>query len=520
MDALSRAVIRQKCEEDFLFFVRYFFKLHSGNKFVVNWHHQEIANCLGKCTTHEVKRLILNLPPRYSKTLLCVQMAVAWWIAKNPRAKFIHLSYSDELAFDNSSAIKELILSDEYQALWPHIKLKDDAKSKKKWYTVQGGGLYATSSGGAVTGFGAGSTADTAADDDADDAHLEELRALGLEIDWLGSAKQDRDPNLFWGAIIIDDPLKPTDAESATVRKTINGRMVNTIGSRVNSRKTPIIVIMQRLHEEDTTGFLLNGGTGEKWDHVCFSALYEENGQEKALWPHKHTVEELKQMREANAYVFSGQYQQTPTPAAGGVVKLQWFERYKEEPAEPEQIIFSCDTAFKPGQMNDPSVVGVFGKFRKRWYLMHVWRARVTYPELKRTVYALADRWKPHGILVEDKASGQSLIQDMREDGLPAISITPEANKQIRMDNQAPMLEAGLVLLPERAEWLYEFEQEAVHFPKGKHDDQIDALSQFLKWARNASLEFLSVGGDEWAEVAKEMGEDPDDWDDFDDDFD
>jgi phage terminase large subunit-like protein len=132
----------------------------------------------------------------------------------------------------------------------------------------------------------------------------------------------------------------------------------------------------------------------------------------------------------------------------------------------------------------------------------------------------MADRWRPHGILVEDRASGQSLIQDMREDGLPAIPIQPEANKQIRMDNQAPMLEAGLVLLPERAEWLYEFEQEAVHFPKSKHDDQIDALSQFLKWSRNASLEFLSVGGDEWAEVAKEMGDDPDDWDEFDDDFD
>lgn len=480
----ARKATKELCQQSFLFFVCYFFKRREGKKFVIAEHHYEIVRYLMSCTTSDIVRLIVNMPPRYGKTELIVIMFMAWSIALNPRAKFIHLSYSDELALDNSSKVKEIILSEEFQELWPEVKLKDDAKSKKKWYTTAGGGVYATSSGGAVTGFGAGSTSAEAVDGDEDKSHLEELKALGIELEWINEAADD---GKFYGAIIVDDPIKPADAESAALRKTINGRMVNTIGSRVNSRKTPIIVVMQRLHEEDTTGFLLGGATGEKWTHLELPALREnEGGELVALWPFKHTVEELVRMRDAAPYMFSGQYQQRPTPETGGMIELGWFQRYREAPVDFEQIVISCDTAYKEAQQNDPSVAIVFGKFRKRWYVLDVWRKRVTYPNLKRTVFALCELHGPVAVLVEDKASGQSLIQDMREEGLPVIKIEPEAGKVTRMSSQAPLLEAGLVLLPESATWMYDFEQEMINFPLVKHDDQVDALSQFLKWSRKA----------------------------------
>lgn len=482
------AVTKAKCEEDFMFFVRFFFKSREGKKFMVSDHHEEIEKHLMACTRSEITRLIVNMPPRYGKTEMIVVMFMAWSIAKNPRAKFIHLSYSDELALDNSSKVKEIILSDEFKALWPEIKLKDDAKSKKKWYTTLGGGVYATSSGGAVTGFGAGSTsAGAEGDEDNNRSHLDALAELGIELEWADDASDD---GKFYGAIIIDDPIKPADAESSVVRKTINSRMVNTVGSRVNSRKTPIIVVMQRLHEEDTTGYLLGGATGEKWTHLKLAALTElDDGTLIALWPQKHTVEELIRMRDANGYVFSGQMQQSPTPDSGGVINTGWFGRYKEAPLDFEQLIISCDTAYKPGAENDPSVGLVLGKFKRRWYLLHVWRDRVTYPNLKRTVQALCDAHNPMGTLIEDKASGQSLIQDMREDNYPVIRMMPEADKKTRMMTQAPLLEAGLLYIPENASWLYDFEQEMINFPLGKHDDQVDALSQFLKWTRTHGSE-------------------------------
>lgn len=489
MDPRVLAVLKHKLETDFLFFTRYFFKQLTGQNFVVSDHHRIIEDHVYRVTAAEILRLIVNIPPRYGKTEMLVVMFIAWCIAKNPRAKFIHLSYSDELAFDNSSRIKELILSDAFQAVWPHIQLKGDAKSKKKWYTTLGGGVYATSSGGAVTGFGAGSTASEGSQD-ASTEQIQELEDHGIDTSFLTTNQEALDPNLFYGAIIVDDPLKPGDAESATVRKTINKRMSNTIASRVNSRKTPIIVVMQRLHEEDTTGYLLDGGTGDDWTHLKLAALTEDpvTGEPKALWPFKHTVEELERQRDADPYVFSGQMQQEPTPIAGGVVSLDWFGRYGEHPLECEQIVFSCDTAFKTAEINDPSVISIFGKYNKRWYLLDVWRRRAKYPELKRTLINLTEVWSPHAILIEDKASGQSLIQDGREEGLPVIAIEPEANKVIRMSNQSSLVEAGLVMLPEKASWLYDFEQEIIHFPKSKHDDQVDTLSQLLKWQRKQSL--------------------------------
>jgi len=232
-----------------------------------------IFDALERVVRGETRRLIINIPPRYSKTEIAVKMFVAWCMANNPAAKFIHLSYSDDLALDNSSAIRDLIKSQEFQRFFP-MALRTDSDSKKKWMTEARGGLYATAAGGAITGFGAG--------------------GMGRVYCGNGSPADG-----FAGCIILDDALKPDDAFSDTMRDRINRRYTNTIASRTNSPETPVVVIMQRLHENDMAGFLLNGGSGEEWEHICLPAITPEG---EALWPEKHSIEMLRQMEEADPY--------------------------------------------------------------------------------------------------------------------------------------------------------------------------------------------------------------------------
>ena len=210
--------IKERCEEDFEFFVRYFFKNTNNRKFVFSWHHREICEHLMKVYRGEITHLIINLPPRYSKTELVVKMFSAWCFAKNPACEFLHLSYSNTLALDNSSAVKTLIQSHEFKQLWD-IELTKT--SDENWKTAQGGAFSARSAGGQVTGFGAGKVDDFI------------------------------NGNGFGGAILIDDPIKPSDANSEVMREAVNRNWDETIKSRFNSTRTPCIVIMQRIHEDD-----------------------------------------------------------------------------------------------------------------------------------------------------------------------------------------------------------------------------------------------------------------------------
>lgn len=291
--------MKEQLEASQIAFTRYFFE-QRGEVFVPGPHHELIDDVLLKIERGELLNVVINVPPRFGKTQLAVIDWIARCIAKNPRARFIHLSYSDSLALDNSAKCKELIHSAEYQMFWP-VKIKDDADSKQKWYTLQGGGLYATAAGGPVTGFGAG-------------------------------ILEQPDDDLFYGAIVIDDPLKVDDAFREVERTKVNERLNGTIKSRRNSRRTPIIIIMQRLHEDDMSGFVLNGGMGEEFYHLNLPAIMDG----KSLWPYKHTLEELMVMKKADNYTFMSQMMQDPTPEEGVFFKKEWFEntRYRigEEP--------------------------------------------------------------------------------------------------------------------------------------------------------------------------------------------
>lgn len=286
---------REALKASFLLFNRYFHKKLQKQSFIVAEHHKTIIRALMKVYNGETTRLIINIAPRYGKTQIAVKNFIAWSLANNPAASFIHLSYSDSLALDNSEAIRDIVTSAEFQELYPNVEIKKDSNAKNKWYTTEGGGVYATASGGQITGFGAGS------------------------IEPSGK---------FDGAIIIDDPIKPDDAESATIRNRINERYDSTIKNRVNHRDTPIIVIMQRLHPEDLCGYLIEQNE-EPWEVVEIPVINENN---EALWPFKHTLEDLEAMKRANPTIFERQYMQNPVPREGMLYTT--FQTYDKVPGE------------------------------------------------------------------------------------------------------------------------------------------------------------------------------------------
>lgn len=294
-------VIKYNLLTDLYFFTRYFYAQNHGQKFIRGEHFQKISDTLEQVYLGNINRLIINMPPRFGKTEMAVINFIAKGIAINPKAKFIHTSYSESLALENSEKIKDLILSDAYKELFG-ISLKRDSTSKGKWYTAQGGGLYATSSGGQLTGFGAGT--------------------VGEQIEFRNDYEKLMS---FGGAIVIDDPLKPEDAESKTVRERINERFYNTIMSRTNSANTPIIVIAQRLHNNDLPGELLSNGD---WEHLNLPARQGKH----YLWEYKKdTIDEIESTR---PYVFMTQYQQEPTKRDTGNQFLYAYndqEHYKDD---------------------------------------------------------------------------------------------------------------------------------------------------------------------------------------------
>lgn len=287
-DDLIRA---RMCEADGLYFSRYFFKQRTGGKMIVAPHHKVIQETLDSVIDGEIKRLIINVPPGYTKTELATINMMGRGLALNNRARFMHLSYSHNLALLNSSTTRNMIKSQAYQAMWP-MSLRDDADSKAMWWTEHGGGVYASSAAGQVTGFRAG--------------HMEDG---------------------WQGALIIDDPVKPDDAYSEVVRDGVNSRFNETIKSRLAVETTPMIVIMQRIHYHDLSGYLLRGGSGEMWHHLNLPVIIdnsqaypEENTHgipiqhglpDGWLWPFKHN-ESHRISLESHRRTFEAQYMQNP----------------------------------------------------------------------------------------------------------------------------------------------------------------------------------------------------------------
>ena len=249
----EKRMLRYMLENDGMQFMRYFFKLREGTKMIRSWHHYVIEYVLQAVLDLKIKRLVVNIAPGYTKTEQVVLNFICRGLALNKRAKFIHASYSGDLAHENSSKIKETISSNEFQELWP-MDIRVDTKGKKRWFTEEGGGMMAVSAGGQITGFRAG--------------RMEESK--------------------FSGAFIIDDPVKPDDGYSQVKRSAINNRFNNTMRSRLAIEEIPMIVIMQRIHEDDLSGYLLKGGSGDTWHHLSVPTYMSEEVLE-APYPEDYT---------------------------------------------------------------------------------------------------------------------------------------------------------------------------------------------------------------------------------------
>lgn len=439
----AEKVLKAMCENDLLFYSRYIYKENTRRNFIVAPHFRLIAGALMNVINGKTKRLIINIPPRYGKTELAVKNFIGYGLAINSQSKFIHLSYSDDLALDNSSQSKEYIESDAFQKFWK-MSLKKDAQGKKKWFNEDGGGVYATASGGAITGFGAGVA----------------------------------DSKIFSGAIIIDDPLKPDDASSEVKRKSVNERYNNTIRSRVNDRDTPIIVIMQRLHEDDLSGFLLNGGSGEEWEHLCLPALNENN---EPLWEDKHTFKELEQIRQANRYNFAGQYMQTPAPDEGGEWKKEWFKIVdkSEVPLNSLKWELIIDGAYTKNTANDPSGFQIGAKWGNNYVIYSSVDKYLEMPDLLKFIptHIESSGVKVSLILVEPKASGKSIAQMINtQTKLNIAEIKSEFVNNSKIENvrmSSAYIEAGRVFLI-KGSWNDAFLNQCGTFPNAKHDEHVD----------------------------------------------
>ena len=325
MVGVTRKQYAAECLASMEGFVDLTFKAKTGRDFVWGDHHRQICRALDEVVDGKIRRLIINVAPRYTKTELVSKLFVAYGLAINPASRFLLLSYSEDLVLDNSRDVVEFVQSPAYQFLFPGTV--PTGKSAKLWYTTRKGGVYAASTGGQVTGFGAGQVE---SEPDADERNEDAFIVDGSDT--------------FAGAVIIDDPLKPEGAFSDQEREKINARFENTIRSRVNSRKTPIIVIMQRLHERDLCGYLQEVEPGE-WTVLSLPCIITDpDGTRRALWPFKDTLEELDRQREVDAVTFDTQKMQNPKPREG-LMYPSGFRTYKTLPVEKYQVCNYTDTA-------------------------------------------------------------------------------------------------------------------------------------------------------------------------------
>ncbi len=480
-------------------FSKKFHSVRENRPFVEGPHHQILSQTLSRLG-RDITRLIINVPPGYSKTTMVIIDQISRQIALDPSARFITVSFAQSRALESSAVIRETINSAEYQAI-REVVFTDDRRAKGLWRTAQGGGLLAVSTGGQVTGFHAGN-----------------MEGSDIEFDmalWYAGEQQSSS-----GGLYIDDPLKPGDALSDAQRNRVNMQFLNTLRSRIVSERTPICIIMQRLDTNDLTGFLLRGGSPvDKWHHLVLPIMinnaseypvndYTHGIQVKydlpdgPLWPAKHSQERINQMALGNESIFAAQYMQSPLGTAGSVFRSHWWKYYERYDAANGEIVKTdgtrvtvrfkniyADTALKTGVLNDYTVIqcwacGADGNA----YLLDQKRGKYEVPDLESEYMEFLGRHKfiagvnsigIRGQYIEDKASGIGLIQALNRGGARITGIPRDKEKASRALSAAPHIASGQVWLPVSAQWLPEFLGEASAFAvdmSHRHDDQIDPM--------------------------------------------
>jgi len=425
-----------------------------GANYQHNWHIDAIAYHLEKVAEGRVKRLIITIPPRCLKSISASVAFPAWMLGHSPDLNILAVSYaeglSEKLALDCLKVLDSLW----FREAFPGTRIAKGRGARSDFATTRGGGRFSTTVGGTVTGRGG-------------------------------------------DIVIIDDPHKPEDAASDVKRENVINWYRSTLLSRLNDpANSAIILIQQRVHEADLAGFLLEQGG---WVHLDLPAVAEESGEVDLGWrgrvprppghllhPDRLSKALLKERKsELGSYVFAAQYQQRPAPLGGGLVKWRWFQTYDVRPEKRpgDRIVQSWDTASKADQANDWSVCTTWLVRGKNAWLLDVHRAKLEFPQLRRRIVKQAKHHDARLILVEEAGSGIQLIQDLKADTHLSIKgMIPKDDKATRLLSVSHLIEGGQIAVPAEASWLAEFRREITLFPNGRHDDQVDSLSQFLKW--------------------------------------
>jgi predicted phage terminase large subunit-like protein len=423
-----------------------------GQTYLPNWHIDVVAYHLMLCARGGIKRLAITLPPRHLKSICASVAYPAWLLGQDPTNRIISVSYSSELAGKHMLDFRSVLESPWYRGLFPKTRIHWRKNTEGEVMTTKHGFRLSTSVGGTLTGRGG-------------------------------------------NFIIIDDPIKPTDATSQAELKRVNEWYDNTLYSRLDNKNDDVIIlVMQRVHVDDLVAHVLEHGD---WFHLNLPAIATEEqrlmigyGQDlvrprrDVLHPgleNRQTLADIKVT--IGSYNFASQYQQNPVPPEGNLINWNWFQIYDERPSQFDEIIQSWDTASKAEEINDYSVCTTWGIKGNDYYLLDVFRGRFNYPSLKQRVVTLYQNHRANAILIEDAGSGIPLIQDLRCEGsVRPIAFKPKGDKVTRASAASAKIEAGHVLIPKTAPWLDDLMTEVLAFPHGRHDDQVDSMTQFLNW--------------------------------------
>ncbi len=445
---------------------RAFHTIDPGATYLHNWHIDAISEYLTACYNRDIKRLIINIPPRYMKSISVTVAWPAWLLGKNPDEKILAASYSQQLSTKHSLDCRHLIQSSWYNDVFPGVVLSKDENQKTRFETTQKGHRIATSVGGSSTGEGG-------------------------------------------NILIVDDPHNPTQANSDVQRETALTWFDQTFSSRLNNKKDGVIVVvMQRLHTKDLTGHLLEKGG---WEQLCLPAIaekkqiihiggfYKERQQDEVLHIEREGLPELDIVkRELGSYAFAGQYQQQPAPLGGGIFKNEWWRYYDLLPKMKYSIIIA-DTAMKTDEQHDYSVFMLWGLGEdNNLYLIDMLRGKWEAPQL---LIRLVSFWNKHkadaniklrNMAIEDKASGTGLIQTIKQQyKIPVKGIKRDTKDKVsRAISVTPHIESGYVFLNKHGAWLSDLLAETSVFPNGQHDDQVDTISDGIDQLKNMKKEF------------------------------
>jgi len=439
---------KELAQKDFLSFVKQIWP-----EFIEGEHHKIIADKFNKLASGEIKRLIVNMPPRHTKSEFASTLLPAWMIGNTPKLKIIQTTHTGELAVRFGRKAKTLIDSQEYQNIFK-TRLREDSQAAGRWETAQGGEYFAAGVGGAITGRGA-------------------------------------------DLLIIDDPHSEQDAMNMSALE----RAYEWYTSGPRQRLQPggkIVCVMTRWNTKDLTGILLKNQSepkSDQWDLVEFPAIMPSGDP---VWPGYWKLEELESVKASLSLgKWNAQWMQNPTSEEGAIIKREWWQHWdKDELPVLDHVIQSYDTAFMKKETADYSAITTWGIFREnedsspQMILLDAMKERLEFPELRRVAKEQYDYWQPETVLVEAKASGLPLTYELRNMGIPVVNYTPSRgnDKHTRVNSVAPLFESGKIWAPTDKQFAQEVMEECAAFPYGDHDDLVDSMTQAVMRFRQGGL--------------------------------